>query len=97
MISEIVCPSEMGDRCTQLVLPMDVFISETGNQSLQKIIYVPSGCIDNQHIKKTHKKISNHNANRKELKTEKNFRAETASIKIIRRRRYVNLFAGGKT
>lgn len=91
MISEIVCPSEMGDRCIQLVLPMDVLISGTGDQSLQKIIYVPSGCIDNQHMKKQQKnKIPKPDGHRKEQKTTKGSRPNNASIKIIRRRRYMN-------
>jgi hypothetical protein len=92
MISEIVCPAEMGDRCTQLVLPMDVFISGTEDQSLQKIIYIPSGCIDNKHInipanKKTPK--SGRSLLRKDVKKPKSSKTDTASIKITRRRRYV--------
>jgi len=89
MISEIVCPAEMGDRCIQLVLPMDVFISGTEDQSLQKFIYIPSGCIDNQHMKKPHKTPKS-DGNRKELKNPKSSRTEPAAIKIARRRRYVN-------
>ena len=80
----------MGNRCIQLVLPMDVFISGTEDQSLQKIIYVPSGCIDSQHTKNQHKKKPKSDDNRKELNMHKGFRVETASIKISRRRRYVN-------
>lgn len=93
MISEIVCPAEMGDLCTQLVLPMDVLISGTEDQSLQKIIYIPSGCIDNKHIKNktntANKKTKKSGGKSKDKNKPKSSKTDTASIKITRRRRYV--------
>lgn len=45
-ITEIVCPSEMGDRCIQLVLPMQVAISGAKGLDDLMSISVRSGCID---------------------------------------------------
>lgn len=51
-ITEIVCPSEMGDRCIQLVLPMQVAISGAKGLDDQMSISVRSGCIDGSDVKK---------------------------------------------
>ncbi|KAI9562376.1 hypothetical protein GHT06_013341 [Daphnia sinensis] len=54
-MTEIVCPSEMGDRCIQLVLPMQISVSGADGQDEQKNIFVRSGCIDGSHAKKKSK------------------------------------------
>ncbi|KZS11582.1 Uncharacterized protein APZ42_023725 [Daphnia magna] len=75
-ITEIVCPSEMGDRCIQLVLPMQVAISGAKGLDDQMSISVRSGCIDGSDVKKKSTRKSqrqrNQIATNKEIDTKKN-------------------------
>lgn len=80
-ITEIVCPSEMGDRCIQLVLPMQVAISGAKGLDDLMSISVRSGCIDGSDVKKKSTRKSPRQKNQKPTNKEIDNKKKQSSAK----------------